>query len=346
MRFRTFGKFGTFLAAGLAVAGLLAGCNSSASSGSGPKIGLDLPRSDTDFWVAYAKYVPQEAKDLSINLMPTTNSQNDITKLAANVQAMVSQGAKALVIAPQDTGAVVGTLNMLANKNIPVVSVDTRPDSGKVYMVVRADNVAYGTKSCQFLGQQLHGTGKVVDLEGALDSINGRDRTNAFNACMKQNYPGITVYGEPTDWDSAKGANALQTVLTQHPDINGIYSQAGGVFLAPTLQVLKSAGKLIPAGKPGHISIVSNDGIPAEFTAIRQGYLDATVSQPADLYAKYALYYAQAALAGKTFKPGPTDHNSTIISWGNGNLEDELPAPLVTAANVNDKSLWGNQLSS
>ena len=346
MRFRTFGKIGTFLAAGLAVAGLLAGCNNSSTASGGPKIGLDLPRSDTDFWVAYSKYVPQEAKDLGVDLMPTTNSQNDITKLAANVQAMVSQGAKAIVIAPQDTGAVVGTLNTLAGKNIPVVSVDTRPDSGKVYMVVRADNVAYGTKSCQFLGQQLHGTGKVVDLEGALDSINGRDRTNAFDACMKQNYPGITVYGVPTGWDSTKGANGLQTVLTQHPDINGIYSQAGGVFLAPTLQVLKSAGKLIPAGKPGHITIVSNDGIPAEFAAIRQGYLDATVSQPADLYAKYALYYAQAAVAGKTFKPGPTDHNSTIVSWGNGNLEDELPAPLVTAANVNDKSLWGNQLTS
>ncbi|HWC79013.1 MAG TPA: sugar ABC transporter substrate-binding protein [Pseudonocardiaceae bacterium] len=342
MHLRTAWKAVAVAAATMCV---LAGCNSSASSGSGPKIGLDLPRSDTDFWVAYAKYVPQEAKDLGVNLMPTTNSQNDITKLASNVQALVSQGAKAVVIAPQDTGAVVGTLNQLANKNIPVVTVDTRPDSGKVYMVVRADNVAYGQKSCMYLGQQLKGTGKVVDLEGALDSINGRDRTNAFNTCMKQNFPGITVYGEPTDWDSAKGAAALQTVLTQHPDISGIYSQAGGVFLAPTLQVLKSAGKLIPAGQPGHITIVSNDGIPAEFTAIRQGYLDATVSQPADLYAKYALYYAQAALAGKTFKPGPTDHGSTIVSWGNGNLEDELPAPLVTKANVNDKSLWGNQIS-
>jgi ribose transport system substrate-binding protein len=120
--------------------------------------------------------------------------------------------------------------------------------------------------------------------------------------------------------------------------------QAGGVFLAPTLQVLKSAGKLIPAGQPGHISIVSNDGIPQEYAAIRAGQIDATVSQPADLYAQYALFYAKAALAGTTFKPGPTDHNSTIVSWGSGNLEDQLPAPLVTKANVDDKSLWGNQI--
>ncbi|HEX3789525.1 MAG TPA: sugar ABC transporter substrate-binding protein [Pseudonocardiaceae bacterium] len=343
MQLRTAWKVAATVAAAVC---LLAGCSSAqTSSGSGPKVGLDLPRTDTDFWVAYAKYVPQESKALGINLMPTTNSQNDISKLAANVQALVSQGAKAIVMAPQDTGAVVGTLTQLANKNIPVVSVDTRPDSGKVYMVVRANNVAYGQKSCQFLGQQLHGTGKVVDLEGALDSINGRDRTDAFNACMKKSFPGITVYGEPTDWDSGKGAAALQTVLTQHPDIGGIYMQAS-VFLSATLQVLKSAGKLVPAGQAGHISIISNDGVPQEFTDIRQGLIDATVSQPADQYAKWALYYAQAALAGKVFKPGPTDHNSTIISWGNGNLEDQLPAPLVTKANVNDKSLWGNQLGT
>ena len=48
---------------------------------------------------------------------------------------------------------------------------------------------------------------------------------------------------------------------------------------------------------------MSNDGIPEELKDIRAGQIDATVSQPADLYAKYGLYYAQAAIAGKTFTP-------------------------------------------
>jgi hypothetical protein len=56
------------------------------------------------------------------------------------------------------------------------------------------------------------------------------------------------------------------------------------------------------------------------------------------------LYYAKAALAGRTFQPGPTDHGSVIVSYGEHNLEDQLPAPLVTRANVDDKSLWGNSL--
>jgi simple sugar transport system substrate-binding protein/ribose transport system substrate-binding protein len=315
----------------------------SAGGGSAKPIGIDLPRSDSDFWNSYAKYIDQGVKTDKLKTLPTSNSQNDITKLVANVQVFENTGAKAIVMAPQDTGAIASTLDALASKKIPVVSVDTRPDKGSVYMVVRADNKAYGTKACEFLGKQLGGKGKVAEFQGALDSINGRDRSEAFAACMKAKFPAIKVFELATDWKGDVASSKLQTLLAQNPDLNGIYMQAGGVFLQPTLALLQQKGLLKPAGRPGHISIISNDGIPQEFDAIRKGQIDATVSQPADLYAKYALFYAQAAVDGKTFKAGPTDHNSVIISLPNG-LEDQLPAPLVTKDNVDDKTLWGNNI--
>jgi simple sugar transport system substrate-binding protein/ribose transport system substrate-binding protein len=320
------------------------GSGGSTPGGGGGAVGVDFPRADSDFWNSYIKYVPQYAKELNVNMMPPTNSQNKIETLVANVQTLQSQGAKAIVMAPQDTAAIATTLDRLAQQNIPVVTVDTRPDKGKVYMVVRADNKAYGEKACKFLGDKLGGKGKVVEFQGALSSVNGRDRSEAFKACMTQNYPAITVFEEPTDWEGAKASSALQTRLTQNPDIKGIYMQAGGVFLAPALQVLRSTNHLFPAGDPNHIFAVSNDGIPQEFESIRKGEIDATVSQPADLYAKWALFYAKAALDGKTFQPGKTDHDSTIVDVGNGNLEDQLAAPLVTKDNVEDKALWGNQI--
>ncbi|MDG4824132.1 sugar ABC transporter substrate-binding protein [Asanoa sp. WMMD1127] len=338
-----------------ALAAVTAGCNSSDSGSSGgsgtgsggtanPPIAVDLPRADSDFWNSYAKYIPQYAQESGINLMTPTNSQNDIAKLVANAQALTAQGAKAIVMAPQDTGAIASTLTQLEGKKIPVVSVDTRPDKGKVFMVVRADNRAYGQKACEFLDEKLGGKGKVIEFQGSLSSVNGRDRSEAFAECMKTKFPDITIFEEPTEWEGAKASAALQTRLAQHPDIKGIYMQAGGVFLAPTLQLLKSKNLLVPPTDPKHIFIVSNDGIPQEFEAIRKGEIDATVSQPADLYAKYALFYAKAAVEGKTFTPGPTDHDSTIIDVGNGVLEDQLPAPLVTKDNVDDASLWGNQI--
>jgi simple sugar transport system substrate-binding protein/ribose transport system substrate-binding protein len=224
-----------------------------------------------------------------------------------------------------------------------VVSVDTRPDTGKVYMVVRADNRAYGTKACEFLGQKLNNKGTVVEFEGDLASINGRDRSEAFGQCMQQKFPGIKVLAEETKWDGPTASAKLQNALNQGP-VNGIYMQAGGVFLAPTIALLQQKNLLVAPTDPKHIFIVSNDGIPAEYAAIKAGQIDATVSQPADLYAKYALSYAQAALQGKTFQAGPTDHQSTIVAIPNG-LEDQLPAPLVTKDNVDDQALWGNQVN-
>jgi ABC-type sugar transport system substrate-binding protein len=333
-----------------------AGCNRDSKSGSEgastPLVGVDYPRSDTDFWNSYIKYVPQSAKELGVELK-TSNSQNDIANLISNAQAFMSQGVKGVVMAPQDTAAIAPTLDQLAGKKIPVVTIDTRPDTGKVFMVVRADNRAYGTKACQFLGAKLGGKGKVVMLQGDLASVNGRDRTDAFNECMKKDFPGITVFGEATDWKGDVAATKLQTRFTSDPDIKGIYMQSS-FALSGTLQILKQRGLHVAPTDPKHVYVVSNDGIPEELKDIQGGLIDATVSQPADLYAKYGLFYAKAAIDGKTFQPGPTDHGSTIIQVRDGVLEDQLAAPLVTldgagiggqpTTKFDDKSLWGNNV--
>lgn len=329
------------------------GDNSSTGGGGGAAlVGVDYPRSDTDFWNSYIKYVPQSGKELGLELK-TTNSQNDVAKLASNVQSLISQGVKGVAMAPQDTAAIAPTLQTLASKKIPVVTVDTRPDQGDVFMVVRADNRAYGEKACHFLGTKLKGTGKVVMLQGDLASINGRDRTEAFNECMKQNYPGITVFGEATNWDGALASQKLQIRLTEHPDIKGVYMQSS-FALAGTLQLLKQRNLLTAPDDPKHIFVVSNDGIPKELQDITAGNIDATVSQPADLYARYALYYLKAAIDGKSFQAGPTDHDSKIVQVRPGLLEDQLSAPLVTldggtyggvaSLKPDDKSLWGNNI--
>ncbi|ETK36927.1 sugar ABC transporter substrate-binding protein [Microbispora sp. ATCC PTA-5024] len=329
------------------------GGGATAGAAAKPVIGVDYPRSDTDFWNSYIRYVPQFGGELGTELK-TTNSQNDISKLTANVQSLVGQGVRAVVMAPQDTAAVAPTLQQLEGRKIPAVLVDTRPDTGNAFMVVRADNRAYGEKACQFLGDKLKGKGKVVMLQGDLASINGRDRTEAFNDCMKQNYPGIKVFGEAANWDGAVAAQKLSTVLTANPDVKGVYMESS-FALAGTLQVLKQRNLLVPPDDAKHVFVVSNDGIPQELKDIAAGNIDATVSQPADLYAKWALSYAKDAIDGKTFQAGKTDHDSTIVQVRPGLLEDQLSAPLVTAdggtyggipsLKYDDKSLWGNNLN-
>jgi ABC-type sugar transport system substrate-binding protein len=327
---------------------------STAPAAGGGTIGLDFPRSDTAFWASYISYVPQEATKLGATLT-TTSSNNSIQTLIANVPILIAKGAKAIVMAPQDTAAIGPTIADLDGKNIPVISVDTATDTGNTYMVVRADNVAYGNKACQFLGTSLKGAGSVVVLEGDTASINGRDRTDSFNSCMKKNFPSIVVHDEPSKWDGPTAANQLQTALTADKNIRGVYMESS-FALDGTIQDLKQAHLTALAPDPAHVYVVSNDGVPEELKDIASGLIDATVSQPADQYAYWGIFYAQAAIAGKTFAVGPTDHGSNIVQIRPGVLEDQLAAPLVTkvagdfgngvtSIASTDDSLWGNHAS-
>ncbi|MDX3456209.1 sugar ABC transporter substrate-binding protein [Streptomyces sp. ME02-8801-2C] len=341
---RRIAAVGTALALGCAPALTACGGDSDSNAGSGSgRIGVVLPLLTSPFWESYDSYIPKQAADQDVRVLQTVNSDSDPSKQITDIQNLLSQDVKGLVVSPLDSAAIVAGLNAAQRKDVPVVAVDVAPDKGKVAMVVRADNRAYGEKACRQIGAAVK-TGKVVQIQGDLASINGRDRSEAFSACVRKNYPGIRVLNIPAVWKAERAAAGLEALYTAHPDIKGIYMQAGGVYLAPTLSTLRRHDALVAAGDPQHIVIVSNDGIPQELDAIRKGQIDATVSQPADQYAKYGIYYIKRAMAGETFHPGPTDHDSTIVRLPSGILEDRLSAPLVTKANVDDASLWGNQI--
>ncbi|MFX1764636.1 sugar ABC transporter substrate-binding protein [Paraburkholderia sp. A1RI-2L] len=338
---RAFSRAAKTLCAVAACAAAL-GAPASAQAVEAGKVGLGLPLLTSPFWQSYNNYLGTYAKQMGVDVLAPVNSNNDPAQQITDMNNMINLGAKGIVVGPIDSAAISRALASAAQKNVKVVAVDVAPTQGAVAMVVRADNRAYGEKACKYIGEHVK-SGKVVQIMGDLASVNGRDRSEAFRACLK-NYPNLSLLEIPAGWKGDVAASALDSLLTANPDVKGIYMQAGGVYLSPTLQTLRRKQLLFPAGEPKHIVIVSNDGIPQEYEAIRKGEIDATVSQPADLYAKYGLYYIKAALEGKTFKPGKTDHDSTIIQLQPGILEDQLPAPLVTKQNVDDKNLWGNTI--
>jgi ribose transport system substrate-binding protein len=329
---------------GALVASALAMFASTAHTEDAPKVGVDLTTLTSPFWTSYNKYIVDEAKAQGIDLLEPFNSEFDTAKQITGVQNSITLGAKGIIFSPFESAAA-GTILKLAEKaGVAVVAVDVAPTSGPVAIVVRANNVAYGEKACKYIGEHV-AEGPIVQIMGDQASINGRDRGNGFRDCITKNYPKLKLLEIPTKaWSGEDAAAGLDTILNANPDLKAIYMHAGGVFLAPTLQTLKRKNMLKLAGDPAHVIIVSNDGIPQEYDAIRKGEADATVSQPADLYAKYGLMYLKEAIAGKKFAPGPTDHDSNIVEVAPGVLEDQLAAPLVTKENVDDKSLWGNNL--
>ncbi|MCB8883565.1 sugar ABC transporter substrate-binding protein [Acidisoma cellulosilytica] len=285
------------------------------------------------------------ARAEGFHTLPATNANGDAGKQISDIHNLIATGAKVLIINPTDSEAIIPALAFAAKKKVPVVAIDTAPAGGSLAMVVRADNAAMGAQACQQIGKALGGQGIVLSLMGDQATTNGRDRTTGFNTCLKASYRNIKLIQEPTNWKADQATAIAQTIVTSTPKLSAIYMQSDSVMLAGVVNVLKTAHKLKPVGQPGHIVLVSIDGTPLALQDIRKDLLDSVVSQPLNLYIKYGVYYAKAALAGKTFAPGPTDHDSTIIAKGKIEM-DLLTAPIVTKANVDDPSLWGNQTKS
>ncbi|MCW2165567.1 monosaccharide ABC transporter substrate-binding protein, CUT2 family [Microbacterium hydrothermale] len=332
-------------AGALLLAGCAGGASGDAGSGSGEPADTPLSYSQphTDpFQNAENVGSMERFAELGYATIPATNADRDAAQQITDIQTLINKGAKGLVISVGDADAIVPAIEYANDSSVPIVAIDEAPASGKIAMIVRADNVQMGELACEEMGKRVAADAVVVTLDGDPVTSNGRDRTNGFNDCMASKYPGVKLVNVATEWDPAKAASGIETALNQYGNVAGIYNQSDATFFPTILDTLKSAGKLVPAGQTGHIVQVSVDASPMAMNAIRDGWLDAAVAQPMTDYIDYGVDYLTRSIKGESFQPGATDHGSTIEER-NGNLVDLLPTPVVTKDNVEDPELWGNK---
>jgi ABC-type sugar transport system substrate-binding protein len=322
-------------------------------------IGVDLTYNNTDFWSAYINYESQYAKQMNIKLLGPDLAGASASTQNQQIEELVNEGAKAIIINPETATSVGPAITYASKHNVKLISVDTIVGVGKVYMVVRASNVLYGQDACAEIASKVK-SGYVLDLEGDLTSSNGADRTNAFNACMKKNDPGVKVLSDPTIWDDSTAVTDAQDAINAHgSQLKAIYSQwsSPDTGILPILKHKSLTGKVM---------LISDDGVPFEMCDIGKGTVTASQSQPANLYAKYALTYAVDAAKGVKLHAGQAGGGAPALQdvsyHGDVNLADPIVAPFVTdkgatlklsspvdglpasahTTPVGDKSLWGN----
>lgn len=342
------------LAALTMVAAACGGSSSGGGGSSGPlKIGVVLVFNLPGFWGNYLRYESQYESQLGVQLVgpkiaAVESPGNEVAQQILDIKSLISQGVQALIVNPADSAAIGPGLDYAKSKGIPVVTVDVAPSQGSVYMIVRADNTAYGNKSCDYIASHASGPGTIAMVEGDLTSLNARDRASGCTDVISKNYPNFKVKSyETKDWGTDPAVQNATTALTAISDLRGIYVHwsvpEDGIIAAE-----KQKSKYADVGASNHIILVGNDGSPHECDLIRGKNLDATIDQPADKYAYYAIFYAKEAIKGTKYANGQTtDHASSIVTV-QGNLEDALAAPLVTLAGdkgstqVNSTDLWCN----
>src|SRR6266699_2378751 len=188
------------------------------------KLGVSLTFNNTDFWTNYISYEKTFAAKYNATLIGPLVANNDAAQQNTDIHTLIQEGAQALIVNPVDSAAIAPALDYAASKNIPVVSVDVAPSSGKVFMIVRADNVQYGQNSCKFIATHATGTsGHIAILEGDLASVNGKDRTDGCNQVISSSFQIFKTVEYATEWDTPTAVNDAKTALSTYPDLKGIY---------------------------------------------------------------------------------------------------------------------------
>src|SRR6202165_2234970 len=163
-----------------------------------PKIVVFLTYNFPGFWGNYLSYEAKYQTQLGVKLIgpDVANVEakgNEVAQQILDVKSLIAQGVQALIVNPADSSAIGPALDYAKSKNIPVVTVDVAPDQGSVYMIVRADNTAYGTKSCDYIASHASSPGTIAMVEGDLTSLNARDRADGCTKVIQSQYPNFTV---------------------------------------------------------------------------------------------------------------------------------------------------------
>ena len=119
------------------------------------KVGYSSPFLTDPGQVVQVNFATEAAKKDGVTLLPPANANGDAAKQVTDIRNLISAGAQAIVVGATDSQAIIPAIDFANSKNVPVIATDIPPNGGKLYMIVRADNLEMGDKICKAMGAAL-----------------------------------------------------------------------------------------------------------------------------------------------------------------------------------------------
>ena len=199
--------------------------------------------------------------------------ENDREKQIQSVEDSLTRGAVALVLAPNDSKALVRPVEKAKGSGIPVVIIDSSIETDKYDSFAATDNVAGGADAAHRLGAALNGHGKVILTCFIQNSASTDDRAKGFRDAIAKEFPGITIVAEQYTAGTVEDARQKTVdMLTKHSDADGVFAvnQPVSVGAYKALQTQGLAGK---------VKFVGFDSDPVLLEGIEKGEVEALIVQ-------------------------------------------------------------------
>ncbi|HZD66987.1 MAG TPA: ABC transporter substrate-binding protein [Acidimicrobiales bacterium] len=202
------------------------------SGGSGKSPSIALSNSyDGNSWrkamVANFTTVAKQAKGKGlISKYEVVNSNKSSAQQISQLQSMILQGYKAIVIDAASPTALNGVIAKACKAGITVVVFDSLATAPCAYKV-ESNYVTYGSTETTFLAKQLHGHGNLLEIRGVAGTSVDHDISQGIHQAAAK-YPGLKVVGQVHgDWTETVAQKAVEGVLPSLPSVNGVVDQGG-----------------------------------------------------------------------------------------------------------------------
>lgn len=252
-------------------------------------IGISMPSLQSSFFEGELFMAEETAKAAGIEYISTV-ADGDTAKQKAQIEDMISKGVDAVVCVPNDTEAIVSSIEDCKAANIPFIAMGRMPAvmddvalaitcPNDVCVEACANAMADGAKEAGY------DTVKVIELVGDQKDQNAVERMLEAAAAER----GFEIVAQvATEWDADKCFSRLTDTLQNVEDFNAIYVPSD--FLLPTIMsCLQAVDRWVPMGEDGHVVICSIDGDPIAMDFITSGYVYMTANTDAFSFGRLAV---------------------------------------------------------
>jgi ribose transport system substrate-binding protein len=234
-------------------------------------VNMKGPGAGNPFWAAVEAGAVQAGVDYGVSvtvLAPPTES--DVAAQIAQMEDAVTQGAGGIALAPTDPAALAPAVDAAIAAGTAVLFVDSN-GSNEGVTFIGTNNEVGAQLAGQYLCDNVAEGGKVAILQGIITTTTGMARADGGRAAVTE--CGLDLVAElPADWDTAKGQAATEDILTQHPDLAGIFASNDNMALG-ALEALRLQDLL------EQVVLVGFDANPNAADAIVAGEMEATIAQ-------------------------------------------------------------------
>lgn len=176
-----------------------------------------------------------------IKEMIVTDAGGDVNKQISDIEDLLARGVDALLVDPGSEVALNSVLEKAYKTGIPVVIFSSNASPADYTVKIIGDDKAFGAAGAEFLAKALNGKGRIISIRGISGNAIDNNRWAGVEEVLK-NYPDIKVIDSAFgDWAHDKGKQVCETLLTAHPDVNGIWS-SGGAMTQACAEVLNENG--------------------------------------------------------------------------------------------------------